>query len=241
MEHPILFSEPMVKAILEGRKTQTRRIMNPQPIYDPQASEHHQTFGNKKGAWVWEPQKKNFWFYWDGWAGFDPRISIHCPYGRPDDELWVRETWTYITKAWNERFDAIRPDPVTPNGCPVDLLYRADGYEIPARWTPSIFMPRWASRIILKIVNVRVERIQQIKRNDAKAEGVSNVWEWSPERYKQAPYLFERGVLNPYIANFSVLWDSINDKRGYGWDINPWVWVVEFRRNIVTPQPNKVF
>lgn len=80
---------------------------------------------------------------------------------------------------------------------------------------------------LIKITAIRQERLQDISRDDAKAEGVSNVWEWSPERNKQTPHLFKRGVLNPYIANFSVLWDSINTKRN-GWDANPCVWVIEF-------------
>jgi hypothetical protein len=108
--------------------------------------------------------------------------------------------------------------------------YRADGntdWNPDVKWRPSIFMPRWASRIMLEIVSLRVERVQDISRDDAKAEGVSNIWDW-PGLKK--PEYFSRGVLNPYIANYSVLWDSINAKRGLGWDVNPHVWVIEFKK-----------
>lgn len=219
-EIPILFSGPMVRAILEGRKWQTRRVMNPQPYYDPEASEHHHTFGDKNGAWIWQPKKDNYWFYWDGWTGFDCRIANAGPY-QEGDSLWVRETWTYITKAWNEHFDTIRPDPITPNGYPVDLLYRADGYEIPANWTPSIFMPRWASRLTLKIKNVRVERLHRIGELSAKAEGVEPEWTVSVERGTS---------YQSYCTAFANLWDKLNAKRGYGWEVNPWVWVIEFKK-----------
>lgn len=90
----------------------------------------------------------------------------------------------------------------------------------------STFMPRWASRITLEIMNIRVERVQEITRNDAKAEGANAVWYW--DAFKKTD-LHKRGVLNPYIANFSVLWDAINANSGFGWDVNPWVWVVDFK------------
>jgi hypothetical protein len=90
-------------------------------------------------------------------------------------------------------------------------------------------MPRKYSRINLEILAVRVDRVQNISRDDAKAEGVSNIWSWDEKRNAKHPEHFCRALLNPYIANYSVLWDEINAKRGFGWDVNPWVWVVEFK------------
>lgn len=204
-QKPILFSAPMVLAILEGRKTQTRRVVT----------------GKIALEWL-QP------------GGFTPNFiadpgNFLSPYGYSGDRLWVRET-----------FKCEELDPYGEDG----VRYRADNafvmientpeaserwgdaYREGGNWRPSIFMPRWASRITLEVVNVRVERVQKITRDDAKAEGVSPVWSYDG---KKDPSYFERSVLNPYVANYSVLWDEINGKRGFGWDVNPWVWVVEFK------------
>jgi len=175
--HPILFSGPMVRAILKGRKSQTRRVVTGMAL-----------------DWL-RP------------TGFTPQFVADpenglCRYGYRGDRLWVRETWLQDGNSY---------------------LYKADfGETSEFRWKPSIHMPRKASRLTLEIVNLRIERLQDISRDDAKAEGVSNIFHNSPEH-------FERGVLNPYVANFSILWDKINAKRGFGWDVNPWVWVIEFK------------
>lgn len=186
-ERPILFSGAMVRAILDGKKTQTRRVVKPQPPAD----------------WVPSP-----WPY-DGAAWSDRR----CPYGAPGDRLWVRETWAPISP--DEERRPIRE-------CRIE--YRADtsaarpgGWDEDtddpeaARWRPSIHMPRWASRLTLEVTGVRVERVQDISEDDARAEGVYP--------YADNPRRF-----------FQELWNSINGARGYGWNSNPWVWVVEFRR-----------
>ena len=133
--------------------------------------------------------------------------------------MWVRETFTWITLAENEWRGT--PDQRRhSDGYPVTMLYRADaeaeGWLLPASWTPSIFMPRWASRILLEITEMRVERVQDISEEDAQAEGVDFPgWDWRLKR-------------NSWALNFSALWDSINAKRGFGWDVNPWVWIIEF-------------
>ena len=174
-ERPILFSSEMVRAILDGRKTQTRRIIKPQPDYVDNIHKTPNTGGK----------------------------VIKCPFGQPGERLWVRETWA----------DNIR-------GCPNGITYRADhcdpkgdGPANPIKWRASIFMPRWASRITLEITNIRVQRLHDILSADAEAEGV--LWK---EKY-----------MNPVHA-FVVLWDSINAKRGFEWDENPWVWVIEFKK-----------
>lgn len=173
-ERPILFSGEMVRAILEGRKTQTRRVMKPQPF-------------DLIKSWPANPKNGQ---------------EIHCPYGNASDRLWVRETFA--------EGGMIRPGD--------KVSYAADWGEdarVIRRWKPSIFMPRWASRITLEITNVRVERLQEITAADAKAEGVE-------------PFLNRDATA--WRAGFQVGWDALNAKRGHSWEKNPWVWVIEFKK-----------
>lgn len=175
-ERPIIFSGEMVRAILDGRKTQTRRVV--------------------KGADVWVDEGQT---------------PIKCPYGKPGDLLWVRETF--------KEFD---------DG---DMYYKADyNYtpihaddEEPIKWTPSIYMPRSASRITLRVKDVRVERVQEITGRDACKEGIQF------RGINSGPPI-KGNLYKENIQHFRALWDSINAKRGYGWDKKPWVWVVEFER-----------
>lgn len=203
-DHPIIFSGEMVKAILEGRKTQTRRVIK--------------LPGDARDVRYWDtPTHRPQAGYADPGVNYWTTEGNHidaCPYGFPGDWLWVRETWAMSDCNVRYRADGEWEDEE-----------REMGYN--ARWRPSIHLPRIFSRITLEIVSVRVERVQDIERDDAKAEGVSGVWEWMGQNDKKP---FERGALNPYVENYSVLWDSINAKRGYGWDANPWVWVIEFKR-----------
>lgn len=181
-ERPILFSAPMIRAILEGRKTQTRRIVSPQP------PETHVLCGVNDLFWVEGKDE----------PGGCPEFK--CPHGVPDQRLWVRETFQDTGPELN-----IEPG----------YVYRATDPDwdnhVGWKWTPSIFMPRKASRITLEIVKVRVERVQQITGKDALAEGI----------------LRDDDGETP---NFRQLWDSINAQRGFGWDVNPWVFVIEFKR-----------
>jgi len=194
----------MVQAILDGRKTQTRRIISPQPPH-----------------WTWNRVR------WDDRCiniGFDSLTDpyfVISPKGKPGDQLWVRETWA--SHPFNNK---VKPSDLI-QGSPI--WYKANPYtkDTDYLWRPSIFMMRWMSRITLEIVKVRVERLQQITRDEARAEGCDPVWKWTKDR---DPKYFKRGLLNPYVANFSVLWDSINTKPETGWDNNPWVWVIEFRK-----------
>lgn len=182
-ERPILFSGEMVRAILDGRKTQTRRVLT----------------GDFDGD-----------FDRDGWplvtwpsTGCLTRATPR--YGGPGDRLWVRETWGV-----DAPLDDVRRayEDVTGGSLGASVYYRADRVHenTGLTWKPSIHMPRWASRIILEITNIRVERVQDISQTDVMAEGTQGK------------------------RSFANLWDSINAARGYGWDANPWVWVVEFRR-----------
>lgn len=216
-EHPILFSGPMVQAILEGKKTVTRRVVKfPPHTYTPDLSWVASVNQDGQGDWVaWGPKSVTDDFskkaYPNG-GGFS------CPYGKPGDSLWVRETWQAQTqngqwwhevKAERELYNWAWTNPVEP-------AFEAT----PPRWLPSIHMPRAASRITLKITGVRTERLQDISEADAIAEGIkqgSNGF-WLPGGYDNAPALAYRD-----------LWDSINGKRpGCDWQSNPWVWVLEF-------------
>jgi hypothetical protein len=181
-ERPILFSGEMVRAILDGGKTQTRRIVKQQPTPDELAEGVRFT----ESGWL---------LYGREFRGH----TIRCPFGQPGDRLWVRETWAPIPGG-----------PATPeNG----VIYRADEHAEKWLWRPSIHMPRWASRITLEIVTVRVERLWSISRGDAIAEG--------------CPRRRDTGGTSPVVW-FSELWESINGQAS--WSINPWVWVIEFPR-----------
>lgn len=202
-ERPILFSGPMVRAILEGRKTQTRRVIKPQPNL-----KDRNTLSSELMTEAWQ-------------AGF---VDVHSPYNR-HGRLWVRETWAVdgplnVAKAQHE--DALAGRYVAGSG----PYYRAtEPAPDSLRWRPSIFMPRWASRIVLEIEEVRVQRLQEISPEDAKTEGV-----------KRGPCNCANWVscgcpLSSYRLAFSKLWESINAKRGFGWDRDPFVWVIGFRRS----------
>lgn len=174
MEKPILFSTEMVRAILDGRKTQTRRVVKPSVF--------------EKGTnWFWNPNE-----------------NICLAQYRKGDVLWVRETW-----AKDDTY-----------------YYKADGScgDRCGKWKPSIHMPKEAARIWLEVTDVRVERLQEITEEAARAEGITRVEDgkWESE--------FRLGWFDRPIKAFRALWDSLNAKRGYGWETNPWVWVIEFER-----------
>lgn len=189
----------MVKAILEGRKTQTRRVIKPQP---------------KHSASYWICGKNGVWADGHGWQKL-------CPYGQPGDELWVRETWA----APGNDYEDCKPSELLKNWFkPERLKYRAtEQYgDVYYKWRPSIHMPRWASRIQLEVVNVRVERVKDIRPEEFKLEGASSKGYLKPNAATTS-----KGFAT--LMDFILLWDSINEKRGFGWDANPWVWVVEFK------------
>jgi hypothetical protein len=193
-ERPILFSGPMVRAILEGRKTQTRRVVT---LTD---SGRVKAVGSSRN-----------------WHLDDANAVLACPYGQPGDRLWVRESgWQppYLSpKMLREGADT------WPR-----YVYNADGDE--KEWCrengwksrPSIHMPRWASRITLEVAGVRVERLNAITHVDAIAEGC--------EPHPDAPH-------QSMGDDFKRLWQSINGPGS--WDLNPWVWVVEFKK--LAPNP----
>lgn len=211
-ERPILFSAPMVRAILESRKTVTRRALNAQALknigYGVQLGECHEL--PREG-----PLHPNSIGYY----------TDFCPIGQPGDRLWVRETFIDLRGTGVEH----RPD---PDGPLQRYAYAADcrpgshsdeaRKDFGLKYKPSIHMPRAACRILLEITDVRVERLQDISRADIRAEGL-----------QCPPELASDDVSPNYRDWYPAAWRELWNSTGGNWDANPWVWVVEFKR--VTP------
>lgn len=209
-ERPILFSGAMVQALLAGRKTQTRRVIKwheREDVIEPE--DDNFLIDPEKDGVMWPYQKRS------KPDGCVDEIPLPCPYGVPGDRLWVKETH-YIGGGRRVRYAA------TP-----DVLRMEDGTTetaiggLPARWRPSIHMPRWASRITLEVVSVRVERVKDISAADAEAEGVGYEETRCDGECSSTPCSMAVGA-------YAKLWDSINGDGS--WAANPWVWVVEFKR-----------
>lgn len=221
-ERPILFSGPMVQAILDGQKTQTRRIAWKMDIH----REMRKLDPSMPALWAGavHPARESGYVSWyPGNTGGLAELTkkqydkgFECPYGKLGDRLWVRETWA--ARISYDSYSGVSPEVGR-------VEYRQSPnwtFEIPeerGKWRPSIFMPRWASRITLEITKIRVERLQEITEEDAKAEGVVSSRAGTIASFGEALAL----------AQFRILWDVINHKRA-SWESNPWVWVVEFKR-----------
>ena len=227
-ERPILFSGPMVRAILDDRKTQTRRVvkMEERAVRALANASPPLMEGDRAR---WNPDDGvNAWNAW-------------CPYGRPGDRLWVRETW-----AVDDDYDDLTVKEIgamrAVENPGINIWYAADsdagvrGEGGGGKWRPSIHCFRWASRITLEVTEVRVERVQDITENDARAEGATpfpydsegDCWDAQPceTRYRTA---------------FEYLWGTINGfgqgdakRPGCAWSDNPWVWAVTF--NVIRPE-----
>ena len=252
-ERPIIFNGEMVRAVLEGRKTQTRRVVDASEkkvltpgqrrigfefCSDPEL--FRKTYLVKGVPRITVPTRHpdDSRWPWEDCGG----SCLYCPYGQPGDRLWVREKFA----AYDCDCDAA---PLylksgcklgCINGIHVDYAATAsDGNEV-GRWSPSIHMPRSASRILLEVTGVRVERVQDISEADAIIEGIKNdgmnnsgcpdcggygVVGQTPATSRDCKFSCD----NPRVK-FAQLWDSINAKRGFGWESNPWVWVVYFQR-----------
>ncbi|HBR0482725.1 TPA: hypothetical protein L9G90_005426 [Klebsiella pneumoniae] len=194
-ERGMIFNAEMVRAILDGRKTQTRRPIKWKQTRFTEIGERED--GSK---WPWSEDAEHACDFWHP-----------CPFGAVGDRIWVRETWnkyggllTY--RADRDWIDDMRKETVCT-----------------AKWVPSIHMPRWASRILLEITDVRVERLNSISQEDAQAEGLE-LTGWRPT-YSDPDSGGE--VMTPY-DNFAELWSSIYGDES--WQANPWVWVIEFKR-----------
>lgn len=252
-ERPIIFSAPMVRAILEGRKTVTRRVVKPQPVYDRSYADDGLKIcgkGKTKGS--------------AASIHCAPLVARFCPYGQPGDRLWVRETFTLESCVdgnpalhndgrpvkvrpdddWDGSWSAwIQPhyratDPAPDLCCEKPNCAQCRDHDMGPHWRPSIFMPRWASRITLEVTGVRVERLQDITPAQILAEGVQIPA--TPEGHalidistKHGPAAFLSKLSGASTgdllhAHWAALWVKINGPDS--WNANPWVWVVEFKR-----------
>lgn len=204
-ERPILFSGPMVRAILECRKTQTRRVVKKQP------SLGYANTITVEGRGC-------------GFVDGDRVITQYCPYGQTGDRLWVREAWS------SERHHSFGPCAVRYKDDGVDAFSLGPCIgKVPGPWKPSIHMPRWASRITLEITGVRVERLQAITAKDILAEGA--VLRPHHDSYfgKMPVSAFDEKAYTDLQSLWAAGWDKINAKRA-PWSSNPWVWVIEFKK-----------
>ena len=228
-ERPILFSGPMVRAILDGRKTVTRRLMRTNHV-------GYRAFYR----WDGEPFRRAMMRCLNE---TEPGSSVFCEdnrFGVPGDRLWVRETWGL--HAYGDQTDwhtaGVRgaTDAILAHW---QLAYQADWGPMRegTRWRPSIYMPRWASRITLEIVDVRVERLHEIDEQDARAEGL----DWAAPHFldknldhddREDPREVGYAIVGEYCGfardNFARLWEHLHGAGS--WAANPWVWRVEFRR-----------
>lgn len=259
-ERPILFNGDMVRAILEGRKTQTRRIIKNATgaFWDHGA---YKPLVGGDGIVGWHDQGYRVYFKGDG----APCPS--CPFGQPGDLLWGRETWARGWAFGGELCAFYRADGtglVGSESRPVAKV-KAGEYGIPSvgpdatapincKWNPSIHMPRWASRLTLEITNVRVERLKSISQEDAKAEGAKYTnngrREWAKhiatdagadavggmrEGWSHTGETEECRCLASARSSFINLWESVHGPGS--WDANPWLWVIEFRKKEVGKEP----
>ena len=227
-------SGPLVIATMEGRKTQTRRVVNPQP--PEYINELHGGELSKRVPYSLEDYETGCVLG----QGFedDQGVLYKCPYGVPGDRLWVREAWRPIEKrdgtdGVEYRCDGVfRPIENTADAADAWLAVRRPEEQWPSRkpvkWRPSIHMPRWASRLLLEVTGIRVERVQDISVDDCFAEGI------------ECPHCPLGGGDGPCVdvfKEFGTLWDSINadrkDKDGnrlpYAWKDNPFIWVISYK------------
>ena len=239
-ERGMIFNGEMVRAILDGRKTQTRRIMKPQPEPCPRGGHWWPSNAFKTMLHVEEEMQNGK----GGWGGL---VGDACPFGDVGDRIWVRETWATLGNEdgccvdWegnlckvDERSAARiyrasceqRPGDYGLWSIPDDTYWKphTKEHKFEGAWRPSIHMPRWASRILLEITDVRVERLNAINEHDAQAEGVAKLrggfWKHYQPGWTQHQ-LSARG-------SFVTLWKSIYGDES--WNSNPWVWVIKFKR-----------
>lgn len=224
-EKPILFKGAMVRAILAGSKTQTRRILKgpwkhkPEPCFCGGEEEE-----GDADSWGWEVEQDN-----DFPNGFQAIRNAPCSYGAPGDRLWVRETFycdhfQYPDAEIADMKELLyyRATDVAPCG---ECYTGFAGETMDCPWRPSIHMPRWASRLTLEITDVRVQRLQDITEEDAVSEGIEPC-EMLPDSHWRVYGKGNGSSTRSEVWSYQTLWESINGPGS--WDLNPWVWALEF-------------
>ncbi|MCS6630614.1 hypothetical protein A9X63_18570 [Klebsiella pneumoniae] len=242
-ERGMIFNADMVRAILDGRKTQTRRIMKPQPEPCPRGGHWWPSNMFKTMLHVEEEMQNGK----GGWGGL---VGDACPFGDVGDRIWVRETWATLGNEdgccvdWegnlckgDERSSARiyrasceqRPGDYGLWSIPDDAYWKphTKEHKFEGAWRPSIHMPRWASRILLEITNIGVQRIHSISQNDAAREGLMRLPATGRYCINHGDQYFG-GASHDAREVFSWLWQSIYGEES--WEANPWVWVIEFKR-----------
>ena len=229
-ERGILFSDEMVRALLDGRKTQTRRAVKLREFQVTTTPGYDFIFRDRR-------------LLWNDYRTAD-LIAKVCPYGKVGDRLWVRETWAPFYAGGNSlahpqpdmhEANAIRyratPDHVTAYPTSISTWETRPTSKKDHVWRPSIFMPRWASRITLDVTEVRVQRLQDISEDDARAEGCPSMIEslagLSHLRGAEAARAVPSHITTPR-EEYALLWERINGDGS--WDANPWVWAITFKR-----------
>lgn len=255
-EHPIIMAAESVRAIIDGRKTMTRRVMEPQPYVSDsnpptfRDAERGDLFvcpdllptTERRGFVIAECEGPGQWHC----MGQRQFADKHCPYGAPGDRLWVREKFCSpengIVGYWADaecgawmgdggggrvwmHHGVIMESPAYEQRFQNDQRWRTFGIgKYGGRWRSPVHMPRWASRLTLEVVSVRVERVQSISEADAIAEGVDVMFNTKMRA------IGDPRALTVRQRAFGMVWDHFNAKRGYPWESNPWVWVIEFKR-----------
>ena len=254
-ERGMIFNAEMVRAILDGRKTQTRRIMKVQPSegFSPMNMALETDYNAR---WYTPAREDSKGYLHPGkhqvFGVANDNEGYTCPFGAVGDRIWVRETWAQLGNEdgcaidWNDNL-------VKDAGAEAARIYRAsctigdyglwqipddafwkphtDDRQYEGSWRPSIHMPRWASRITLEITDVRVERLNSISEEDARAEGVGSAVWFAAKGVPESEWtsLGEHGAMQAsHINKFATLWESIYGAES--WQANPWVWVIEFKR-----------
>ncbi|MFM0163907.1 hypothetical protein PQR39_26270 [Paraburkholderia sediminicola] len=228
----LYLTDDSVRAVLRSinPKTQTRRVVklphnNSLGIWEPT------TFGGPNGgrtaAGETIPEQGGIWHT-------RTADCLMCPYGQPGDRLWVRESWCHLSdvRTADPGGDALQRRVFYRADYPSDTLMHDDRPEEKIKWRSSRFMPRWASRITLEIVSVRVERVQDISYEDALSEGVNDYAAAIAEGVNaigETPEQTARRLEWPQ-RQYRLQWDELNAARGFDWGVNPWVWRIEFRR-----------